>query len=153
MINVPEECIIYKHPVLDELFENRDKFLTKKCKHSFGGYAVQQIKKAKGLDKKMNWEKGRVVRKTPIDFCYVYLGNEQTIPLRNWLEIKGSRDNVAGGLSAGKRLFVVGFIGLLVASWFYFKLDVISIGIPFFGPLEIDWLIIPFFVLVMIVIY
>jgi phospho-N-acetylmuramoyl-pentapeptide-transferase len=73
--------------------------------------------------------------------------------LDDWLEIKGSRDNVAGGLSASKRLFVVGIIGLLVASWFYFKLGVTSIGIPFLGDLQIGWLIIPFFIAVIIVIY
>lgn len=89
MLNTPENCIIYKDPILDELFENRDKFLTKKCRFSFGGYAVQQIKKAKGLNKNMNMEKESVARRTPLDFCYIYIGNEKSIPLRKWLEIKG----------------------------------------------------------------
>jgi len=71
----------------------------------------------------------------------------------DWLEIKGSRDNIAGGLSAVKRLGVVGLIGFLVSVWFVFKLDVTSIGIPFFGPLEIGWLLIPLFTAVIIGIY
>ena len=37
MLNVPEDCIVYKHPILDELFANKDKFITKICKKSFGG--------------------------------------------------------------------------------------------------------------------
>lgn len=89
MLNIPEDCVEYKHEILDELFENRDKFLTKMCKHSFGGYAVAQIKKAKGLNKKMNWEKADMVRKTPLDFSYIYVGNEKTIPLKKWLSSEG----------------------------------------------------------------
>lgn len=86
MLFAPEDCIIYKHPMLDELFEKRDKFLSKKCEKSFGGYAVAQIKKAAGLNKKMNWDKQKVTKKTPIDFCYVHLNGEASIPLRKWLE-------------------------------------------------------------------
>jgi len=67
----PEDCIISTSPQFDLIVKHRDKFLTKKCRNSFGGYAVEQIKKAKGLDKKMNWEKARVERKDVLDFCYV----------------------------------------------------------------------------------
>jgi phospho-N-acetylmuramoyl-pentapeptide-transferase len=69
------------------------------------------------------------------------------------LEIKGSGSHVAGGLSLKKRLFVVGLIGLIVSTWFHFKLDVSAINLPFFGPLEIGLLIIPFFILVILFIY
>jgi uncharacterized protein len=72
MLYMPKECILEQSPAFDLIVENRDKFLTKKCLHSFGGYAIAQIKKAKGLDKKMNWEKERVIRKVPFDFCYAY---------------------------------------------------------------------------------
>lgn len=68
----PEDCILFKHPVYNILLDHRDKFLTTQCANSFGGYAIAQIKKARGLDKKMNWEKSRVERKTVLDFCYVY---------------------------------------------------------------------------------
>jgi phospho-N-acetylmuramoyl-pentapeptide-transferase len=73
--------------------------------------------------------------------------------LDDYLEIKGSRDNVAGGLSSKKRLAVVALIGIFVSCWFLFKLDVNAINIPFYGALEIGWLLIPFFTAVMIVIY
>jgi phospho-N-acetylmuramoyl-pentapeptide-transferase len=71
----------------------------------------------------------------------------------DWLEIKGSRDNVAGGLSSKKRLGVVALIGLLVSGWFFFKLGVSTISIPFFGLLNIGLLIIPLFIIIVIIIY
>lgn len=80
----PEDCIIEKKPVFDLIVQNRDKFLTQKCRHSFGGYAIAQIKKAKGLDKKMNWENSKVERKSILDFCYVIVPNGTT-PLKDWL--------------------------------------------------------------------
>lgn len=36
-----------------------------------------------------------------------------------------------GGISLKKRLFMVTAISLAVATWFYFKLDVVGIGLPF----------------------
>ena len=83
LLNSPEDCIITKHPLFDLILENKNKFITKVCKNSFGGYAVQQIKKARGLDKKQNWEKDRVTRKDVLDFCYV-VENEKSIPWKIW---------------------------------------------------------------------
>jgi uncharacterized protein len=80
----PEDCVIKKDPAFDMLLKHRDLFLSKACKYSFGGYAFAQIEKAKGLNKKMNWEKEAMVRKTPLDFCYIItpLGSR---PLKDWL--------------------------------------------------------------------
>ncbi|CAK0751092.1 Nucleotidyltransferase [Gammaproteobacteria bacterium] len=83
LLNSPEDCIISKHPLFDIILEQKEKFITKVCKDSFGGYARQQIKKAKGLNKKQNWEKDKVVRKDLLDFCYVIDG-EKTIPWKKW---------------------------------------------------------------------
>ena len=69
------------------------------------------------------------------------------------LEIKGNGGHIAGGLSLKKRLLAVGAIGLIIGSWFFFKLDVVSIGIPFYGDLFIGWLIIPLFITVLMAIY
>ena len=87
LLNTPEDCILYKHPLMDEILHHRDKFITKKCSNSFAGYAIQQIKKAKGQDKKQNWEKDKVTRKTPLDFCYIHRG-EKSIPLVHFMEEK-----------------------------------------------------------------
>lgn len=72
LLNTPEDCILYKHPIFDEILKNKDIFVTKQCSNSFGGYAKTQINKARGQDKKQNWEKSRVVRKGPIDFAYLH---------------------------------------------------------------------------------
>lgn len=81
----PEDCIITKHPVFQYAIDIRDQILTKRCRYSFAGYARKQIQKAKGLDKMQNWEKDRVTRKEPIDFCYIIEGYG-TKPLKIWLE-------------------------------------------------------------------
>lgn len=80
----PEDCIIQTTKQFQLIVEQRDKFLTKRCLNAFGGYAVMQIKKARGLDKKMNWEMARVERKTPMDFCYVYVDGK-SVPIEKWL--------------------------------------------------------------------
>jgi len=88
LLNTPQDCIVYKHPLFDEVLLHKKDFITKKCFNSFGGYAKQQIYKAKGQNKKQNWEKKRMVRKTPLDFCYVIGGNDEkngTYPLKKWL--------------------------------------------------------------------
>lgn len=80
-----EDCILETSPQFKLLYDNRNKFLTKKCYSSFAGYANMQISKARGLDKKMNWEKERFERKTPLDFCYVH-ENGKTMPVKTYLE-------------------------------------------------------------------
>jgi phospho-N-acetylmuramoyl-pentapeptide-transferase len=69
------------------------------------------------------------------------------------LEIKGTGGNYAGGLSLKKRLFFVGIISLLISFWFYFKLEVSAISIPFLGSVAVGWLFIPIFVLITLFIY
>ena len=84
LMNTPEDCVIYKHPLYDLILEHKNEFITKVCAKSFGGYAIQQIKKAKGQNKKTNWEKEKVTRKTPLDFCYIHQG-ENSIELVKYL--------------------------------------------------------------------
>jgi predicted nucleotidyltransferase len=83
LLNSPEDCIISKHPLFDLILAHKEDFITKLCKNSFGGYARQQIVKAKGLNKKQNWEKDKVTRKDLLDFCYVIQG-DKSIPWRTW---------------------------------------------------------------------
>lgn len=95
LLNTPEDCILYKDPAFDEILQNRDKFITKICANSFGGYAKMQIQKAKGQDKKQNWEKSRVERKTPIDFCYIHQ-NEKSKSLVELLTEEGLDQKFCG---------------------------------------------------------
>lgn len=83
LLNSPKDCIEFKHPLFDLILEQKEAFITKICKDSFGGYARQQIKKAKGLNKKQNWENDKVTRKDLLDFCYVIEG-EKSIPWKVW---------------------------------------------------------------------
>ncbi|KND51996.1 MAG: phospho-N-acetylmuramoyl-pentapeptide-transferase [Parcubacteria bacterium C7867-001] len=62
-----------------------------------------------------------------------------------------SRSN--GGLSLPWRLGAVALFGAFAGWWFYAKLGVSSIGIPFFGALPLGPFFIAFFVLVVIAIY
>ena len=58
-----------------------------------------------------------------------------------------------GGLSLARRISIVGSIGLAAGWWFYAKLGVTAIGIPFSAPFTLGWLVIPFFALVTLAIY
>ncbi len=64
----PQDCILYQHPLMERL--KLEDFLSKLCKDSFAGYALTQIKKARGLKKKIvnPMEKEK---KSLLDFCYV----------------------------------------------------------------------------------
>lgn len=95
LLNTPEDCIIYKHPLFDEILKYKDDFITKACSKSFGGYAIQQIKKAKGQDKKQNWEKEKVTRKEVLDFVYV-LKDGQSIPWKVWNSEHGYEEKFCG---------------------------------------------------------
>jgi hypothetical protein len=79
LLNTPEDCILYKSPIFDEILSQKDKFITKICANSFGGYAKTQIQKAKGQNKKQNWEKEKVTRKNPLDFCYLHIGEKSVL--------------------------------------------------------------------------
>jgi predicted nucleotidyltransferase len=84
LLSTPPEYICYRHPLMD-LIKPAD-FLSKLCLDSFAGYAQTQIKKAQGLNKKINKPIGSR-RKTVLDFCYVIRGNN-SIPLTKWLSEK-----------------------------------------------------------------
>jgi hypothetical protein len=82
LLATPDDCLIYRHPLM-QLIKVED-FLSKLCKESFAGYALTQIKKARGLHKKiLNPMEGE--RKSLLDFCYV-IHQQGSIPLHTWLE-------------------------------------------------------------------
>lgn len=91
----PEDCIIEKSEVFDLLIHHREKFLTKHCAKSFGGYAISQIKKATARDKKVNWENSRFERKTPLDFIYAYKDGK-TIEVQKFLHQNNMKQERCG---------------------------------------------------------
>lgn len=81
----PQECILYKHPLMDKL--SIDMFLSKLCKDTFAGYALTQIRKARGYKKKVVNPMGKE-RKTVLDFCYI-IDSYQSVPVKEWLDKNG----------------------------------------------------------------
>ncbi len=71
----------------------------------------------------------------------------------DYMEVEGSGDHVAGGLSLRKRLLIVSGASVAIALWFFIKLGSHTIGIPFLGDFEIGWLIVPLFLIVALGIY
>jgi phospho-N-acetylmuramoyl-pentapeptide-transferase len=57
------------------------------------------------------------------------------------------------GIRLRTRIAFITILATAIASWFYFKLDVTSIGIPFAGELFVGILIIPFFILLTNAVY
>lgn len=77
--------VLHRHPVMDHL--PLRPFLTKACKDTFAGYARSQIRKARGLNKKV-FNPYPEVRAPLEDFCYVlHAGGSQ--PLKKWAAARG----------------------------------------------------------------
>jgi len=81
LLNTPKDCILYEHPLFKKL--NPTLFLSKQCKDTFAGYAMSQIKKARGLNKKIMNPMDKK-RKDVLDFCYVQYA-QGAIGLKAWL--------------------------------------------------------------------
>ncbi|MEC5144677.1 nucleotidyltransferase domain-containing protein [Chitinophaga sp. 212800010-3] len=92
LLSTPVENQLYRHPLM-ELIRPQD-FLSRLCLETFAGYAKAQIKKAKGLNKKIN-QQFPDTRKDVFEFCYV-LTNGQSTPLREWLHENAYRQEDCG---------------------------------------------------------
>jgi len=71
----------------------------------------------------------------------------------DFLEVSGRGGYVAGGMSFKKRLLLVTLLGSVGAWWFYFKLGLSTIEVPFLGEFAIGYLVMPLFVLVMVILF
>lgn len=77
----PQDCVLVKHPVMAKL--RLEDFLSKLCKETFAGYAAGQIRKARGLNKKIV-NPVAPEKKDLMQFCYVISG-ASTVSLSQWL--------------------------------------------------------------------
>lgn len=81
LIATPKESLLFYHPLMSLI--RAEDFLSKLCKDAFAGYAATQVKKAKGLNKKIHRPQDGE-KKTVFDFCFVVEGTG-SIPLSEWL--------------------------------------------------------------------
>lgn len=94
LLYAPDEFILKSGIEYELIREHRDAFLTKSIKNSLGGYAISQIKRARGKNKKIVNPVDKE-RKSPLDFCYV-INSFGTIPIKRWLEDKGNTQEEYG---------------------------------------------------------
>jgi hypothetical protein len=95
LLNTPDDCILYRHPSMDLI--RPEFFLSRLCNQTFGQYAYAQIKKARGLNKKiLNPLDER--RKTVLDFCYIIQG-QGSVPATEWLSRMRYRQEECGLVS------------------------------------------------------
>jgi len=69
------------------------------------------------------------------------------------LVIYGKGKYIAGGLKLSERIIMVIAIGAIGAWWFFVKLGISSILVPFYGEVSLGLLFIPFFIIVMIALF
>lgn len=92
LLAMPQDCIQYKHPLFERI--KKDIFLSKLCKNTFAGYAISQVRKARGLNKKIVNPMSKT-RKSILDFCYVIKAHG-SMPLKKWLENNGYQQERCG---------------------------------------------------------
>ncbi len=92
LLATPASAVQFKHPFISEIKE--EAILSKLCEKTFGYFALAQIKKAKGMNKKI-FNPIAKKRKNILAFCYVY-ENEKSLPLNYFLEKNGWDQSACG---------------------------------------------------------
>ncbi len=92
LLFAPEDSVIFKHPLMDCI--KPEYIMSRLCRDSFAGYALNQVKRARGLNKKI-FNPVSDVRPQPIDCCHVVVA-DKTIPAAQWLSENNSTANRCG---------------------------------------------------------
>lgn len=92
LLATPKEFVLFRHPLMDMI--RPEDFLSKLCLDTFAGYAQTQIKKARGLNKKIN-KPLDVERKSVLDFCYL-IYNNGSVSLVEWLKENNYKQEECG---------------------------------------------------------
>jgi len=92
ILATPEDSVLYRHPLMNRL--DVSMFLSKLCKESFAGYAISQIRKARGLKKKIVNPVDKE-RQSALEFCYVVQGYS-SVAVNQWLATQGIRQEQCG---------------------------------------------------------
>jgi len=85
LLGIPEDCIRFCHPLFRRL--EPGVFLSKLCARTYGEYAMGQIRKARGLNKKIVNPQPEA-RSPLLDFCHV-LAAQGSVPVLAWLRERG----------------------------------------------------------------
>jgi len=93
---IDEKFVLYEHPIMTYIKKHRQQFITKACFNPFIGYASDQIKKARGLNKKIVSDPELFkVHKQPLDFCYTMYRQGST-KIEHWLEHRHLKQKYCG---------------------------------------------------------
>jgi predicted nucleotidyltransferase len=115
----PKDCIIGEvNPAIQHIIDNRDMFVSKECFKTFYGYAVSQIGKARGLNKKIVNPISE--RKDILDFCYT-IKNQGSQPIKDFLEANNLDQKYCGLVNVPNMRDVYGVYYDFAA---YFKFEV-----------------------------
>lgn len=93
---IDDKFVIYEHPIITELKKHRQEFVTKDCFNSFIGYAIAQIKRARGYNKMC--VQPITERKEPLDFCFTSY-KQGSACMREWLAARGLEQKYCGLVS------------------------------------------------------
>lgn len=120
---IPENLVVGEiHPVIKKVLEHRDKFVSKEVVKSLSGYAFNQIKKARGLGKKI--VNPVTERKDVLDFCYV-ADKQGSKPVKEWLKENGLDQKYCGLVNIPNMPHTYGVYYDFAA---YFKFEKIRFG-------------------------
>jgi len=105
LLATADNCILYKHPIMNRLHINQ--FLSKICKETFAGYAITQIRKARGFKKKIINPLAKE-RKSVMDFCFIIKGYS-SVSLLDWLQENNLKQEQCGlvNIPHSKGMFAV----------------------------------------------
>ena len=91
---VPENLVVGEiNPVIQKVIYNRDRFVSKEVVKALSGYAFNQIKKARGLGKKI--VNPVTERKDVLDFCFV-ADKQGSKPVKEYLKENGLDQKYCG---------------------------------------------------------
>ena len=92
LLATPEDCLLFRHPLMASL--RCEWFVSRACRQSFAGYAYGQIRKARGLNKKIV-NPVAPEKKSVLDFCRVIEGMG-SVAVDKWLSARQMRQENVG---------------------------------------------------------
>ena len=115
---VPENLVVGEiNPAIQKVIYNRDKFVSKEVVKALSGYAFNQIKKARGLGKKI--VNPVTERKDVLDFCFV-ADKQGSKPVKEYLKENGLDQKYCGLVNIPNMPYTYG-VYYDWASFFHFE--------------------------------